>query len=96
MSPAVSAQQIIFSPGTHYLLRLFALLSSEVPPIHTYSTYTHTSPNTANGYHSNQDPDLFASFSSGDQQKTHSFQLWKKMYCSEIPDQLCPTVRAVR
>lgn len=64
VSPAVSAQQIICSPGTHYLLRLFALLSSEAgvtPPIHTH---IHTSPNTGNGYHSNQDPDLFAGFSS--------------------------------
>lgn len=64
MSPAVSAQQIIFSPGTHCLLRLFALLSSEACVTPTIHTYIHTSPNTGNGYHSNRDPDLFASFSS--------------------------------
>lgn len=45
LSPAARAQQIICSPGTNYLLRLFALLSSEAsvtpPPTHTHSL-THT------------------------------------------------------
>lgn len=78
MSPAVSAQQIIFSPGTHYLLRLFALLSSEACVTPTIHTYIHTSPNTGNGYHSNQDPDLFASFSSLTSKRPIHFSHGKK------------------
>lgn len=79
LSPAARAQQIICSPGTNYLLHLFALLSSEAsvtpPPPNTLSlTHTHT----GTGYHSNQDPDLFASFSSLTSKRPIHFSRGKK------------------